>query len=48
MFKFDDLINWCKKCREIPEDPNEPFVVCYQINIDDDDPELFPEQIVSI
>lgn len=48
MFKFDDLINWCKKWRDIPEDPNEAFVVSYQVNIDNDDPENYPEQIVSI
>lgn len=46
MFKFDDLINWCKKNREIPDDPNQPFVISYQINIDNDDTEIYPEQIV--
>lgn len=48
MFKFDDLINWCKICRDIPEDPNVAFDVSYQVNIDNDDPESYPEQIVSI
>ncbi len=42
---FDELITWCEQNRNIPDDPNEAFVVAYQINIDGDDPESFPESM---
>ena len=40
---FDQLAAWCTRHSDLPEDEDEPFVCCFQVNIDDDDPENFPE-----
>ena len=45
---YDELSSWCLQHREIPEDTNNPFICSYQINIDGDDPENFPEECSSI
>ena len=39
---YDQLAKWCLEHRVLPENVNEAFVACYQINIDGDDPESFP------
>ena len=45
---YDQLAAWCKKHKEIPEDDNDPFVSAFQINIDDDDPDNFPADVMNV
>jgi hypothetical protein len=45
---FDNLSKWCKENYSVPEDLHTPFVVSYQINIDGDDPDNFPESVSNI
>ena len=39
------MSEWCLQHREVPDDVNEPFLACYQINIDGEDPENYPDNI---
>ena len=41
------MIRWCDSNKEIPEGELDPFVVAYQINIDDDDPCNYPATLES-
>ncbi len=45
---YDELSQWCADHYTIPDDIHEAFVVSYQINIDDEDVENFPESLSSI
>lgn len=42
------MIAWCIENREVPDDENKAFVCAYQINIDDDEPENFPQEFENV
>jgi len=45
---FNKLSEWCLVHRELPDDPNQPFVGSYQIKIDGDDPENHLDEIKQV
>jgi hypothetical protein len=42
---FDALSDWCRDHYEIPVEEDEVFVASYQVNIDGDEPENWPEDV---
>ena len=45
---YDELSEWCIQNRDLPDDSNTSFVVSYQINIDGDDAENFPDSVATV
>ena len=46
--KFSELSKYCKENTQLPTEKNKPFVVSYQINIDDEDDEMYPVDSTKI
>ena len=45
---YDELSEWCIQNRDLPDVSITSFVVSYQINIDGDDAENFPDSVATV